>query len=159
MIHHERTLDIDANPDNIWAMLSRFMQIDEIAPQVVHVEALTHGANGVGSRRRCYFENGTSLVEEVAKWTPGRGYTVQLSEMSAMPITKAHAAIAIEVLTENRVRVTWSMDYRMKYGLLGWLIGQTLMKVMIGRILDGNLKALSEKMRSVRFPDGQLAYY
>ncbi|WP_050604243.1 SRPBCC family protein [Ruegeria sp. 6PALISEP08] len=159
MIHHERSLEIDANPERIWAILSRFIQIDEIAPQIAQVEALTYGATGIGSRRRCYFENGTSLVEEVTKWDPNRGYTVRLSEMSAMPLIEAHAAIAIEPLAQTRTRVTWSMDYTVKYGPLGWLMGQSLMKMMMSRVLDGNLKALADKVSSDIIPEAQPAYY
>ena len=62
MIHHERTLDIDATTDAVWAVLSRFMHIDEIAPLVTSVDALTEGEDGVGSKRRCNFDDGTSVV-------------------------------------------------------------------------------------------------
>ncbi|WP_170332217.1 SRPBCC family protein [Ruegeria arenilitoris] len=159
MIHHERRLEIDTNPEAIWMVLSRFMHIDEFAPQVTTVDALTNGKDGVGSKRRCHFENGTSLVEEVTDWRPNQGYGVRLSEMPAMPLTEAHAAIAIEPLADSRSRVVWSMDYQMKYGPLGWLLGQTLLKVMMGRVLDSNLKALAEKLRTDRVADAQFAFY
>ena len=38
--------------------------------------------------------------------------------------------------------MTWSMDYRVKYGPLGWLLGQTMM----GKVLDGNLKGLADNV-------------
>ncbi len=149
MIHHERTLDIDATPDELWAVLGRFMHIDEFAPLVKSVEALTDGEDGVGSKRRCSFENGSSVVEEVTEWEPGRRYRVRLSEMD-MPLHEAHAELAVEPLGSGRSRVRWGMDYRVKYGPLGWLLGQTMMKMMMGRILDGNLMGLAEKVRSNR---------
>lgn len=62
MIQHERTLVIDATPSAVWAVLSRFMNIDEFAPLVKSVDALTDGENRVGSMRRCHFEDGNSLV-------------------------------------------------------------------------------------------------
>lgn len=157
MIHHERHLEIDARPETLWAVLGRFMHIDELAPAVTSVDALTQGADGVGSKRRCHFENGTSLVEEVTSWTENKGYSVRLSEMDAMPLTEAHAAIAIEPLLGHRARVVWSMDYRVKYGPLGWLMGQTLMKMMMGRVLDDNLEALAEKVQSNGIVAGQMA--
>lgn len=153
MIHHERYLDIDARPDQIWAILSRFMHIDDFAPQVTSVDALTAGADGVGSKRRCHFENGTSLVEEVTQWQLNRGYTVQLSDMVAMPLHEAQAAIAMAPLSDTCTRVVWSMDYRMKYGPLGWLMGQTLLKMVMGRVLADNLKALATKVQSI--PDAR----
>ncbi|WP_299663048.1 SRPBCC family protein [uncultured Ruegeria sp.] len=153
MIHHEKYLDINARPEDIWAVLGRFMHIDEFAPQVTSVDALTSGADGVGSKRRCHFENRTSLVEEVTSWDANQGYSVRLSDMAAMPMHEANATVAISPLADNRSHVTWSMDYRMKYGPFGWLMGQTLLKMMMGRVLAENLSALAAKVQSN--PDAQ----
>lgn len=147
MIHFQRSLAIDATPDAVWAILGRFMHIDEFAPQITSVDALTEGEIGVGSRRRNHFENGTSLVEEVTAWTPNNGFVVELSDMAAMPLHAATSEVSIE-RTGDSSRVTWTFDYRVKYGPLGWLMGQTLMKMMMGKIIDGNLKGLAEKVRS-----------
>ena len=144
MIHFQRTLDIDATPEAIWAVISRFMHIDEFAPQIKSVDALTEGENGVGSKRRCNFQDGTSVVEEVIAWNSNRGYRVRLSEMTAMPINEMYAELCIEPLPSDRAIVNWSMDYRVKYGPLGWLLGQTMMKMMMGKILDGNLNSLAD---------------
>ncbi len=147
MIHHERSLTIDAAPDGVWAVLSRYMYIDEFAPQITSVDALTDGEVGMGAKRRNHFANGTSLVEEVTEWKPGIGYTVKLSDMAAMPLKEARSKILITP-TGGYSTVTWTFDYRVKYGPLGWLVGQTLMKLMMGKIIDANLQGLSEKVRT-----------
>ncbi|WP_299934415.1 SRPBCC family protein [uncultured Pelagimonas sp.] len=147
MIHHERSLTIDVAPDAVWAVLSRYMHINEFAPQITSVDALTNGEVGMGSKRRNHFANGTSLVEEVTEWKPGAGYTVQLSDMAAMPLKEASSEIRITP-TGGRSKVTWTFDYRVKYGPLGWLLGQTMMKMMMGKIIDVNLKGLSDKARA-----------
>ncbi len=148
MIHYERTLDIDAKPEAVWAVISRFMHIDEFAPQIKSVDALTDGEDGVGSKRRCNFDNGTSVVEEVTQWEEKQSYRVRLSEMTAMPLHEAYAELSVEPLENERARVKWGMDYRVKFGPFGWLLGQTMMKLMLGKILDGNLKGLANKVRS-----------
>ena len=48
MIHYHCTRVIDASPDAVWAVLGRFMHIDDFAPQIARVEALTYGPD-----RRC----------------------------------------------------------------------------------------------------------
>jgi carbon monoxide dehydrogenase subunit G len=146
MIHYERTLEIDAMPDAVWAVLGNFMHIDEFAPEIVSVDALTDGKDGIGSKRRNNFKNGTSLVEEVTEWEPKRRYRVQLSEMSSMPLHESYSAMSVEPTDNGRSMVTWDMDYRVKFGPLGWLLGQTVMKMMMGKILDGNLKGLADKV-------------
>jgi len=150
MMHFERTLDVDATPDALWEVMGRYMHIDEFAPLVKSVDALTEGEDGPGSKRRCHFDDGTSLVEEVTRWEDGRGYRVELSQMDAMPLHEAYAEISIEPLGSERARVTWGMDYRVKYGPFGWILGQTMMKMMMGKILDGNLNGLADKVQSDR---------
>ncbi|MGI9400288.1 MAG: SRPBCC family protein, partial [Rhizobiaceae bacterium] len=105
------------------------------------------GEDGTGSRRRNHFENGTSVIEEVTSWQPGKGYTVKLSDMAAMPLHEASSQISIAP-EGDQSKVIWSFDYRVKYGVLGWLMGQILMKMMMGKIIDGNLKGLADKVRS-----------
>jgi carbon monoxide dehydrogenase subunit G len=141
MIHYERNLDIDATPEAIWAVIGRFMHIDEL-------DALTDGEDGIGSKRRCNFDDGTSVVEEVIIWETNHSYRVRLSEMTAMPLNEMYAELSVEPMDGGRARVKWGMDYRVKFGFFGWLLGQTMMKLMMGKILDGNLKGLANKVRS-----------
>ncbi len=147
MIHHQRSLMIDATPEAIWSVLGRFMHIDEFAPLVSKVDALTSGDANVGAKRRCHFEDGGSVVEEVTNWVPNRGYRVLLSETDPMPITQAHAELRIHPKAGGNAEVVWSMDYQMKFGPLGWLLGQTVMKRMMGKVLDGNLQGLAAQVQ------------
>ncbi|MFA3915745.1 SRPBCC family protein [Ruegeria hyattellae] len=147
MIHFERTLSIDATPDEVWAVLGRYMHVDEFAPQIASVDALTEGDDGLGSKRRNKFANGTSVVEEVTAWKPGEGFTVALSEMAAMPLREASSEVRITPIG-GQSKVIWTFDYRVKYGPLGWLMGQTMMKMMMGKVIDGNLNGLADKVRS-----------
>ena len=64
MIHYEKIQDIDATSEAIWSVLGRFMHIDEFAPLIKSVDALTDGEDGIGSKRRNNFDDGTSVVEE-----------------------------------------------------------------------------------------------
>ncbi len=148
MIHFERTLEINATPDAVWAVCSNFMHIDEFAPEIATTEALTDGEDGVGSKRRNHFKNGSSMVEEITEWEPAkRRYRFQMSEMEPMPLHEAYSAMSIEPMDNGRSIVTWDMDYRMKFGPFGWLLGQTMLKMMMGKILDGNLKGLANKVQ------------
>jgi len=148
MIHHERTLDIDATPDAVWAVIGRYMHIDEFAPLVTSVDTLTDGEDGIGSKWRVHFDNGNSMVEEVIAWEPSRGYRVRSSEMEPLPLHEALAELSLLPLANGRSKVTWSMDFREKYGPFGWVLGQTMMKRMMGQVLDGNLKGLADRVRS-----------
>ena len=149
MIHLNRTLKIDATPDAVWAVLGDFMHIDEFAPLIKSVDALTDGENGIGSKRRNHFENGTSLVEEVTEWkAANRSFRIRLLDMEAMPLVEACSDMSVESVDGGRSQVNWSMDYRVKYGPFGWLLGQTMMRMMMSKIIDENLKGLADKVLS-----------
>jgi len=146
MIHFHRIRTINATPDAVWAVLGRFMHIDEFAPLINTVDALTDGDDGVGSKRCNHFADGTSVVEEVTGWEANHKYRVRLSEMATMPLHEAHAEISVEPIDGERSTVIWTFEYRVKYGPFGWLLGQTMMKMMMGKILDANLKGLADKV-------------
>jgi len=65
-----------------------------------------------------------------------------------MPLHEAYSAISIEPMDNGRSMVTWDFDYRVKFGPFGWLLGQTMMKMMMGKVIDANLKGLADKVRS-----------
>jgi len=148
MIHLERNLDMNASPEAIWAEIGRYMEIDDFSPYIVSVDALTDGEDGMGSIRRNNFDNGSSMVEEVIQWTPNKGYRVRSSEFGSNPMTEMTAELAIKPASKGKSKMSWSIDYRMKYGPLGWLMGQIMVKRFMSKVIDTNLKALDDKVQS-----------
>lgn len=148
MHHIDRSHTLDASPDAVWAVLGRFMHINAFAPAVTKVDALTAGSDDVGSKRRCHFDNGGSMVEEVTDWQEGRGYRIRGSELDPMPLTILTAEIRIEPVRDG-TKVTWSTAFQVKYGLFGWLLGQAMMKPMMGKVIDANLEGLARKVASI----------
>lgn len=149
MIHIERKLTIEAKPEEAWAVLGNFMHIDEFAPEIKSVEALTDGKIKMGSKRRNHFKNDTSLVEEIIELDQDSWYhKVSLSDMGSMPLHEAESEMYVVDAGNGSSKVIWTMDFRAKFGPLGWLMGQTMMKMMMSKIIDGNLKGLAAKVKS-----------
>ena len=44
-------------------------------------------------------------------------------EMGPMPLEEAHATLSVEPLDSGRSRMKMAMDYRVKFGPIGWLMG------------------------------------
>jgi len=144
MIHNERTRDISAPPEAVWRLLGRFMHIGDFHPRIASVDALTEGEPGEGSSRRCNFKDGSSVVEQVTSWESGRRYRVRLSEYS-MPLKQAFAEFSIEPAGDGKTRARMAMDYQVKFGPLGWLMGQTMIKSMKGKVFDVVIDGLAKK--------------
>lgn len=94
MITTERSIDIEAPADRVWAVLGRFMHIDDFHPRVSKVDVLSDATTGVGASRRCHFKDGTSVIEKVIDWQDGRAYRAELSEFS-LPLNKAIATLKV----------------------------------------------------------------
>jgi len=73
-------------------------------------------------------------------------------ELDATPEQVWDAELSVEPLGANRSMVKMSMDYRVKYGPFGWLLGQTMMKRVMGKIFDGVLQGLRGKVLHVDTP-------
>lgn len=144
MVKCARSIELDATPEDVWAVIGRYMHADEYSPLVVSVEALTTGEDGVGAKRRNFFENGTSITEEVIEWTPSRGQRIICSEFGPIPLLRLVAQIDIIPGHSNKTVLNWSLDFTVKYGPVGWLIGQVLMKRAFGNVVAGNLEAVAD---------------
>jgi carbon monoxide dehydrogenase subunit G len=144
MIQIQKAHTINAKPEAVWQVLGDYMHDDEFCPLVESVDALTEGLDGVGSKRRNNFTNGTSMVEEVVAWEEGRNFRVLMSELGSVPIKDAFAEISIEPVTGGRSKVIWGLEFGTKYGPIGWLMGQTMLRMFMGKIIVGNLKGLSD---------------
>lgn len=65
-----------------------------------------------------------------------------------MPLKVAYAELSIRPHGIGQTHVEWSMDYQVKYGPFGWLLGQTMMKIMMGKILVANLNGLAKRVKA-----------
>lgn len=141
----ERSIEIEAPAEKAWAVLGRFMHIDEFHPRITKVDVLTPAlATGLGASRRCHFKDGSSVVEKVIDWQEGRSYRAELSGFS-LPLNTAVTTLSIDPLGPGRARLTMSMEYQVKYGPLGWLMGKTMMARMMGGLFLVVLRGLEER--------------
>jgi carbon monoxide dehydrogenase subunit G len=150
MIHNQRTLIINATPEIVWSVLGRFMHVDEFAPMVTSVDALTDGQDRVGSRRRCHFQDGSSMIEEVTEWQENRKFRVQLQDTAPMPLNEGYAQLTLVPVGNCQTQVVWTVDFHLKYGPLGWVLGMTLLKMMMGKIINANLQGLAKRVAEVQ---------
>ena len=145
MLTVERTIDIDAPVERAWAVLGRFMHINEFHPRVTKVDVLSEAATGVGACRRCHFKDDTSVVEKVIDWQEGRAYRAELSDF-ALFLNKAISTLSVEPLGPGRTRLKMGLEYEVEYGPIGWLMGKTMMARMMGGMFLVVLHGLEERV-------------
>lgn len=66
----QRSVDVEAPPDRVWALLSDFAGISGWASNVDHSSLLTEQVSGVGTVRRIQ-TGGAVVLETIESWEPG----------------------------------------------------------------------------------------
>jgi ribosome-associated toxin RatA of RatAB toxin-antitoxin module len=144
MAHHiTHTIRVNASADKIWSVLSDFSSIERTSHAVESSPLLSQIKKGVGTKRKCYFYDNKSVVEEIIRYEEGRSFRMVLSEFS-MPMKSIEAELSVEKVNENSCDITMAMDFIVKGGLLGKIMGVTLLKpVLKNKVLKNELIGLA----------------
>ena len=150
-----KTLRLAVPAEKAWAIISDYGAIHKYHPGVERSPILNGIERGVGAIRRCEFYDGSSVVEKVISWQDGRSLTVELSGMS-MPLKQAQAQLQVRQAGKGTSDVTITMDFTPKFGPLGWLMGQVMMKPMMRGMFTKVLQALETHASTGRLigPEG-----
>lgn len=135
-----RTLPLSV--DKVWPTLASFQEIHLYHPLVERVTSKNHQSHGLGAHRTCHFYDGTSVDEVITSWNEGQGFEVGLSEFS-LPLKRARARISLIELADGTSQVAFAMDFTVKWGAAGWVMGELMMKPMMKRLLGKVLKGLA----------------
>jgi ribosome-associated toxin RatA of RatAB toxin-antitoxin module len=134
------TRNVSAAPNTVWELISDVTRVVDFHPAVKSVDLLSDLPTGLGATRRCNFYDGTSVVETVTNVSDGASVSLELSEFS-VPMKTFDASIAISPLAGSGTQVTFSLNYEMKFGVLGQLMNVAMvrgqMNKMLTRILAG----------------------
>ncbi|MCH7910422.1 MAG: SRPBCC family protein [Candidatus Hydrogenedentes bacterium] len=131
---------VNVPAEKVWKILSDFGGVHKFHPLVERSPLKSDNNSGLGSTRVCHFYDKTSITEKVVKWNEGRGYTVEISDMS-MPLKKAQARLQVEPADGDTCLATMEMTYVVKFGVLGVLMDKMMisgkMRQMFASILEG----------------------
>ena len=136
--------NINAPADRVWEALDDFGDIADYSPFLAS-SPITNGVErGEGAERTCHFNDGGAIVERITHYEPGRGYRVDIVDAGPFPLREARAFVQLEPLGHERVRASFRLEFKPRYGPLGWLMAQTLMKPRFASNLGQVLYGLEE---------------
>ncbi len=141
MEHHvESSLRINAPADKVWAILNDFGGVDKFSIGVEKSPIIGEKNSGLGAKRHCVFYDQSSVVEEIIEYEANKSFKVVLSEFS-MPMKAMYAGFSVAKLSESNCVVSMTMNFTVKFGPLGALMGLLMMRpVMKGvqkKLLSG----------------------
>ena len=127
----EETRVVNGPIDQAWAEISHMGAVQDWHLNVASAVVLTAHDTGIGASRRVEFYSGGGTVETVVEESEQQFTTV---EMTGSPmIKKALVTIRTKERSADTTDVTFSIDYSMKFGPIGWLMDVAMMRRIFGK--------------------------
>jgi hypothetical protein len=132
-IRHE--IQANCATERVWALLSDLTAVERYNPGVraATIEGTTR--TGVGAMRACELVPKGHVVERVTHWEELRALGLEVAE-SDWPIHFMRWVTRLEP-NGSTTRITQDLEYRVKFGPLGWLLDTLVMKRKLTSTLDG----------------------
>ena len=128
MAHHTaNAIKVNLPASKVWQVLENYAGIEKFASTITSSPIINDIESGLGAKRRCTFQDGSSLVEEIIDYKEGQGYTMVLSDYS-LPLKSMQATIGVKAIDANRSEIFMAADFVVKGGPFGWLMGACLMR-------------------------------
>jgi hypothetical protein len=133
-------------PERVWSVLADLAAVQQYNPGVRHASVVGSQRTGVGARRACDLAPAGRVVERVTLWEDGRALGLEVAE-SDWPIHFMRWVTRLEP-HERGTRITQSLEYRVKYGPIGWLLDRLVMKRKLTKTLDAVFASLVRHVES-----------
>ena len=129
----------------VWEAIADVGSIENWHPGVERSPVLSPSRTGLGAARRVELYDGSTAVETVTSQVDGRSVTVEMSEHT-MPMKYAAATFEMKADGDDRTVVTFSMDYEMKYGPVGWLLNTLMLRGILNKLFSSVLDGLNHHL-------------
>ena len=133
---------IDAPVEQVWNSWDDFGSIDVFNPNLSKSFLLPGSRQtGLGATRQCDLKDGKNYIQErIIEYVPQRRIVVDIFN-GTIPLKKAVAEIDIEAAGFDRSKVTFTMTFEPKFGLIGRLMAPMMKRQfrrLLGKLMDGN---------------------
>ncbi len=127
MAHFSTQIRINAPTHKVWEVLADIGGIYKWNPGVAHSYSTSESSHGLLATRRCELLKGDKyLDEQILEWHDGESFKVNIYETN-LPLHRNVVEFSIEADGSGTI-VTVAPDYALKYGLLGRLMNQIMVR-------------------------------
>ena len=119
--------------EQTWAIMKDYTQAPNYVPDLTGCEIHEGPEQGVGASRRVFLSNGSHLDETVTQWQELQGFTIRLHKGDrGAPKPFKQASFIYRIEPEGQTtRLTMTMDYSVKGGILARIIDKAFMNLII----------------------------
>ena len=132
--------NIDAPADKVWSVLADLGSIYKWNPGVAKSHTTSELTQGEGATRHCDLDDRNYLEERAFDWREGESFKIDVFE-SSMPLESN--IVTFQVAPDaDRTNVTVTVDYKLKYGIIGALMDVIFAKRMLQNGFDDMMAGL-----------------
>ncbi len=143
MTHHtEKAIHVNVRAEKIWQVLSDFSSVEKFATTIKTSPIVSDISSGLGTKRLCTFNDGSSLVEEITDFQEGKGFKMELSEFT-LPLKTMHVQMSVKAIDESSSEIFMSSEFVVKAGPLGWLLGHFIMRPVMKGVFKKLMSGLA----------------
>ncbi len=135
----ETALTMNVIAEKAWGVLDYFGGVEKFSVGVESSPIIGNQATGLGAKRHCVFYDKSSVIEEIIDYQDKTSLKVVLSEFT-MPMKTMYAGFRVEKRSDTQCEVFMHMNFVMKFGPLGALMGlmmRPMMKSVQKKMLSG----------------------
>lgn len=121
-------------PHRVWALLGDLEAVQRYNPSVRSASIAGDRRTGIGAMRACELVPKGRVVERVTHWEDGHAVGLEVTE-SDWPIHFMRWVTRIEP-DRDGTRITQDLEYKVKFGPVGWLLDRLVMKRKLRTTLD-----------------------
>lgn len=141
---------VNAGIEDTWATWDDFPNIANFHPDVTKSFTISGTApTGIGAERKCEFGQKDYILERIVGYTPQKQIVIDLYELS-FPIRDAVATFDFVAVDANRTRVTMTMQFTPKMGLLGKMMLPVMKRqfgAALAKLLENNARYVESRPR------------
>ncbi|WDD98057.1 SRPBCC family protein [Thalassomonas actiniarum] len=138
----ESAVKINATAEKVWEILDDFGAVEKFSFGLQKSPIIGDKHSGLGAKRHCVFHDNSSVNEEIVEYQENKSFKVVLSEFS-MPMESMYAGFKVEKISDTSCEVSMHMDFVVKFGPLGALMGMAMMRPMMKGVQKKMLSGLA----------------
>ena len=147
MTEFKKQIIIDASKEAVWKIVSNLGDIYKFHPGVSKSYYTTDREEGVGAARVCELQPAGKILETVKNWDNGNGFVLQIDPIEkAPPVKEFTGHFQLIKVNAETTRVTLTINYEMKLGLIGDLLNKLIIKSKMEEGIEGLLAGLKTHM-------------
>lgn len=130
-----------------WEVVDAFGSVYKVNPVVERTTRVGDKATGRGAQRVCEFYNGQSVKETIVQYDEGRSYSIELSEFS-LPLKSERTRVEVSSVSTYQCQVAFYLEFAPKFGPIGWLMAQLMIKPFLRKALMGFAKGIEDHIKT-----------